>query len=124
MPTLFAEKLGNLGEEGLRSLEICRAAGVPMGFGTDLLGPLQDRQSREFLIRAEVLQPIEVLRSATSVNAALIGREGELGTIAPGAVADILVVDGDPLADLGLLQEQGRHIPVIMKDGRFCKNAL
>jgi len=59
-----------------------------------------------------VLAPIEVLRSATSVNAALIGREGAFGTIAPGAVADILVVDGDPLADLGLLQEQGRHIPV------------
>ncbi len=124
LPKVFAEKLGDLGEEGLRSLEICRAAGVPMGFGTDLLGPLQDQQSREFLIRAEVLTPLDVLRSATSVNAALIGQAGELGTIAPGAVADILVVDGDPARDLGLLQEQGRHIPVIMKDGRFCKNAL
>ena len=51
-------------------------------------------------------------------------RAGELGTIAPGALADILVVDGDPLSDLGLLQEQGRHIPVIMKDGRFYKNEL
>ena len=95
-----------------------------MGFGTDLLGPLQDRQSQEFLIRSEVLAPVDVLRSATSINAALVQRPGELGTIAPGAVADILVVDGDPLGDLGLLQEQGRHIPVIMKEGRFCKNAL
>ena len=95
-----------------------------MGFGTDLLGSLQDRQSQEFLIRSEVLAPVDVLRSATSINAALIQRSGELGTIAPGAVADILVVDGDPLGDLGLLQEQGRHIPVIMKEGRFCKNAL
>ena len=124
LPKIFADKLQGLGEDGLRSLEICRAAGVPMGFGTDLLGPLQDRQSREFLIRGEVLGPVEVLRSATSINAALIQRAGELGTIAPGAVADILVVDGDPLADLGLLQDQGRHIPVIMKEGRFCKNAL
>ena len=124
LPKLFADKLQCLGEEGLRSLEICRDAGVRMGFGTDLLGPLHDRQSREFLIRGEVLTPVEVLRSATSINAALIGKAGALGTIAPGAVADILVVDGDPLADLGRLQEQGRHIPVIMKEERFHKNAL
>lgn len=124
LPKIFADKLQGLGEEGLRSLEICRAAGVPMGFGTDLLGPLQAQQSREFLIRSEVLEPLDVLRSATSINAALIERPGELGTIAPGAVANILLVDGDPLADLGLLQDQGRHIPVIMKDGRFCKNDL
>ena len=71
-----------------------------------------------------MLAPVDVLRSATSINAELIQRTGELGTIAPGALADILVVDGDPLADLGLLQEQGRHIPVIMKEGRFFKNAL
>ena len=124
LPKVYADKLQGLGDEGLRSLEVCRAAGVPMGFGTDLLGPLQDRQSQEFLIRSEVLAPVDVLRSATSINAALVQRPGELGTIAPGAVADILVVDGDPLGDLGLLQEQGRHIPVIMKEGRFCKNAL
>ncbi len=124
LPKMFADKLQGLGEEGLRSLDICRAAGVPMGFGTDLLGPLQDRQSQEFLIRGQVLPPVDVLRSATSINAQLIKRSGELGTIAPGAVADVLVVDGDPLADLGLLQEQGRHIPVIMKEGRFHKNRL
>ena len=124
LPKIYADKLQGLGDEGLRSLEVCQAAGVPMGFGTDLLGTLQDRQSQEFLIRSQVLAPVDVLRSATSVNAELIQRAGELGTIAPGAVADILVVDGDPLSDLGLLQEQGRHIPVIMKEGRFCKNAL
>ena len=124
LPKVYADKLQGLGDDGLRSLEVCQAAGVPMGFGTDLLGPLQDRQSQEFLIRSEVLAPVDVLRSATSINAALVQRPGELGTIAPGAVADILVVDGDPLGDLGLLQEQGRHIPVIMKEGRFCKNAL
>ena len=124
LPSVYADKLLGLGEEGLRSLEVCKAAGVPMGFGTDLLGTLQDRQSQEFLIRSEVLSPVEMLRSATSINADLVQRSGELGTIAPGAVADILVVDGDPLSDLGLLQEQGRHIPVIMKDGRFHKNEL
>lgn len=124
LPKVFADKLQGLGEAGLRSLETCRAAGVRMGFGTDLLGPLHDRQCREFLIRGQVLPPVEVLRQATSSNAALIGKEGELGTVAPGAVADLLIVDGNPLADLGLFQEQGRHIPAIMKEGRFHKNDL
>jgi imidazolonepropionase-like amidohydrolase len=58
------------------------------------------------------------------VNAELLGRAGELGVVAPGAVADLLVVDGNPLKDLGLLQEEGRHLPVIMKDGALHKVAL
>ncbi len=124
LPKIFADKLQGLGDAGMRSLEVCRDAGIRIGFGTDLLGPLQDRQCQEFLIRAEVLSPLEVLRSATSINAALIEREGALGTIAPGAIADILLVDGNPLEDLGLLQDQGAHIPVVMKGGRFHRNAL
>jgi imidazolonepropionase-like amidohydrolase len=124
LPKKFADKLQGLGDEGLRSLEICRDAGVKVGFGTDLLGPLQDRQCQEFLIRSDVLAPIDILRSATSINAELINRVGDLGIVAAGATADLLVVDGNPLGDLGLLQEQGRHIPVIMKEGRFHKNTL
>jgi imidazolonepropionase-like amidohydrolase len=58
------------------------------------------------------------------VNAALLNAEGDLGVVAPGACADLLVVDGDPLADLGLLEHQGEHLPVIMKDGRFVKQTL
>ena len=68
LPKIFAEKLQGLGEDGLRSLEICQAAGVPMGFGTDLVGPLHDRQSQEFLIRGQVLASVDVLRSATSTQ--------------------------------------------------------
>ena len=68
--------------------------------------------------------PAEVLRSATAVNAALLNAEGDLGVIAPGAYADLVVVDGDPLADLGLLEGQGAHLPVILKGGRFVKSTL
>jgi imidazolonepropionase-like amidohydrolase len=109
---------------GLRSLEICRRAGVPVAYGSDLLGQLQVDQSREFIIRAEVLPPMEVIRAATTVAARVLRREGTLGCLRPGALADIILVDGDPLADLSLLGGQGRHLPVIMKDGRFHKNAL
>jgi imidazolonepropionase-like amidohydrolase len=108
-------------EAGLRSLEICKAAGVELGFGTDLLGPLQNDQSREFLIRAEALSPVEVIRSATVTNARLLGKEGELGVIQPGALADLLAVEGNPFEDLNVLQDQGAHISMIMKGGSFYK---
>jgi imidazolonepropionase-like amidohydrolase len=111
-------------EGGLKSLEICQRAGVPVAYGSDLLGQLQVDQSREFLLRQEVLRPIEIIRSATSVAAKVLRQEGRLGTLKPGALADLIVVDGDPLADLGLFQDQGRHLSAIMKDGSFYKNRL
>jgi imidazolonepropionase-like amidohydrolase len=111
-------------EHGFRSLEICKRAGVPVAYGSDLLGQLQEEQSREFLIRGEVMKPIEVIQSATTVAARVLRHEGRLGVIAPGAFADLLLVDGNPLGDLGLLQDQGAHLAVIMKGGRFHKNRL
>jgi imidazolonepropionase-like amidohydrolase len=108
-------------EAGLRSLELCRAAGVRIGFGTDLLGALQDDQCNEFLIRAQAMSPHEVIQSATLVNAQIVRQEGVLGELVPGAYADLLVVDGDPYADLGVLQEQGARIAAIMKGGRWYK---
>jgi imidazolonepropionase-like amidohydrolase len=109
---------------GLRSLELAREAGVRMAFGSDLLGQLQPDQSREFQIRAKVLSPLEIIRSATVVGAELLGRPGELGTIAPGALADLLVVDGNPLRDLSLLEGQGEHLSLIMKAGALHRNRL
>jgi imidazolonepropionase-like amidohydrolase len=111
-------------EHGYRSLEICKRAGVPVAYGSDLLGQLQEEQSREFLIRGEVMKPLEVIQSATTVAARLLRQEGRLGVIAPGALADLLVVDGDPLGDLGLFQDQGAHLAAIMKGGQFHKNRL
>ena len=111
-------------DAGLRSLELCRAAGVKIGFGSDLLGQMQDDQCREFLIRSEVMKPHEIIHSATIVNAEIVQRPGQLGEIVPDAYADLLVVDGDPYQDLGLFQNQGAHIPAIVKGGRFYKNEL
>jgi imidazolonepropionase-like amidohydrolase len=114
-------KLADVREAGLRSLEILEQAGVKIGYGTDLLGPMHKHQAREFVIRAEVMAPFEVIRSATIINAELLNRSGELGVIAPGARADLIAVDGDPLRDIGLLDGQGEHISVIMKDGVLHK---
>ena len=109
---------------GLRSLEICKRAGVPVAYGTDLLGPLQAEQSREFVLRSEVLSPLEIIRSATTVGARVLRKEGKLGCLRPDAIADVLVVDGNPLKDLGLLQSPEKSLVAIMKSGRFHRNRL
>lgn len=111
-------------EGGLRSIEISRNAGVEIGFGSDLLGQLQDDHCREFLIRSDVMSPAEIIRSATITNARIVRQEGMLGELIPGAHADLLVVDGNPLDDLELFQDQGAHIPLIMKAGAVVKNTL
>jgi imidazolonepropionase-like amidohydrolase len=123
-PAVSQAKVKDVLDQGLASLEIARAAGVPIGFGTDLLGETHDQQSREFEIRARVLSPAEVIRSATVVNAAILNRTGELGVIAPGALADLLVVDGDPLTNLALLAEPEKHVAAIVAGGRFVVNRL
>lgn len=108
----------------MRSLEICKRHGVKVGYGTDLLGQLQVDQTREFLLRREVLSPIEIIRQATLVGAEIVRQEGKLGVIAPGAHADVLVVNGNPLRQLEVLAGQGERLSVIMKGGHFHKNTL
>jgi imidazolonepropionase-like amidohydrolase len=120
-PQVSMAKLGEVREAGLRSLEILQAAGVKIGFGTDLLGPMHRHQSREFVIRAEAMSPFDIIRSATIVNAELLSRSGEFGVIAPGARADLITVAGNPLANISLLDGQGEHLTHIMKDGVFYK---
>jgi imidazolonepropionase-like amidohydrolase len=109
---------------GLKSLEICKRAGVPVGYGSDLLGQLQVDQSREFMFRREVLSPIEIIRQATLIGAEIVRMPGKLGVVKEGAFADVLVVDGDPVRTLELLTGQGENLSVIMKAGRFHKNRL
>ena len=111
-------------EGGLRSLEICKRAGVKVAYGSDLLGGLQIDQSREFLLRQAVLSNLEIIRAATTTGAEIIRQEGRLGTLKPGAHADLLILDRDPLQDLGVFQDQGAHIAAIMKAGRFHKNRV
>ena len=111
-------------EAGKRSLEILKRAGVPVGYGSDLLGALQVEQSREFMIRSEVLTPIEIIRQATLVGAQIVREEGRLGVIEPGARADLLVVDGDPLRGLSCLGDQGAHLSLIVRSGSVYKDRL
>jgi imidazolonepropionase-like amidohydrolase len=123
-PAESLAKLNDVFGAGLASIDIALAAGVEIGFGTDLLGETHDAQSRELALRAKMQTAAEVIRSATTVNAALLGRPGELGVIAPGAYADFLLVDGDPLLDIGLLEGQGEHLDLIVRAGEIVRNTL
>jgi len=112
-PAASLAKLDEVRMAGLRAIEIALAAGVRIGFGTDLLGETHPAQARELLLRSEVQSPLDVLRSATTVNAELLDRTGELGVIAPGAFADLLLVDGNPLDGLDVLTKDGALTLVI-----------
>lgn len=123
-PPEAVAKINAVREPGLRALETLAQAGVKMGFGTDLLGQSQRLQSEELRLRAQVLGNLEVIRSATSYAAEILMAVGRLGVIAPGAAADLLVLDANPLTDIGVLLGQGEHMLAIMKDGQFHKSLV
>jgi imidazolonepropionase-like amidohydrolase len=116
------EKIEVVRSGGLKSLAIMRDAGLPMAFGSDLLGALRKYHCMEFELLAKVLTPAEIIRSATVVGAELCQLKGEVGVIAAGAHADLIVVDGNPLDDITLLMDDGAHMPMIMRAGRFVKH--
>jgi imidazolonepropionase-like amidohydrolase len=124
MPDNMLEKNDEVLKYGFAELEHCRKAGVKMAYGSDLLGALEDEQTGEFKIRGEVMPAIDIIRSATLIGAEVVRQEGKLGTLQPGAYADLLVVDGNPLKDLGLFQDGGPNLSAIMKAGKFHKNTL
>jgi len=79
---------------------------------------------QEFIIRSEVQPPADIIRSATATAARLLRREGELGVVAPGALADLLVIDGNPLDDIRVMTTPEQTLKLIMKQGTIYKNEL
>jgi imidazolonepropionase-like amidohydrolase len=124
LPAVSQEKIKVAYAAAIDGMAHMRDASIKLGFGTDLLGETVFRQTTEFRIRSEVFSPIEILRQATSGSAEILMQEGELGCIAEGASADLLLVNGDPLKDIGVLAEQGRNLALIMRDGEIVKNSL
>lgn len=107
--------------QGIKAVKLLNHKGVKMGLGTDLLGDLQCFQSEELTIRSEILGAFETICQATAVGAEILGMEGLLGVIFEGAYADILIVDGDPLQNIGLLTDQEAGILGIMKKGSWVR---
>jgi imidazolonepropionase-like amidohydrolase len=120
-PPQMQAKAESVTKDGIAGLDRMRKAGVKVGYGTDLLGSLYVQQCREFALRGQVYTPLELLRQATSVNAEMMMLDGKIGCVKPGAFADLIVVDGDPLKDIGLLGQDGRKLTAIVRGGELVK---
>ncbi|MCU0906057.1 MAG: amidohydrolase family protein [Rhodobacteraceae bacterium] len=123
LPPESVAKIEAVREAGLERLVKLHAAGVTMGYGSDLLGGMQAEQSGEFPLRGRYIPADAVIRSATVDAARVLRMEGQVGVIAPGAHADLIAVSGNPLEDLTLLTGQGAHMPLILQGGRSVKKA-
>jgi imidazolonepropionase-like amidohydrolase len=117
-------KLEKVYEKAFSSLDLLCHANANVVFGTDLLGKDHIHQGREFLLRRRVQSPLQILKSATTTAAALLGRSGELGTIAVGAKADMVLVNGNPLERIDLLAGQGENLDLIVSRGKIVKCSL
>jgi imidazolonepropionase-like amidohydrolase len=124
LPADQHRKVFDVLDAGLHALELAHRAGLPIVYGTDLLGGMHRRQLSEFTLRSRVQPTADVIRSATTVAARLLRMEGQVGVVAPGAMADLLMVDGDPLQRLEVLTDPERHLRLVMKAGTIHASSL
>ncbi len=128
-----AAKLRLVQQGAARQMELAKKYGVRLAFGTDVFGKINNEQQafQEFTSRVRWFRPVEVLRQATSVNAELFALTGRLnpypdalGVIRPGAYADLLLYEGNPLDNIEIITRPEQTLKLIMKDGKIIKNTL
>lgn len=110
-------KIDVVRDGGRNSLTYMRDAGLPMAYGTDLLGQLRKFGGLEFELLAQVLTPSEILSGMWEAGAKLCRMEGEIGTMAAGARANLVAFDVDPFADIAALGRPDQHLKLVIKDG-------
>lgn len=118
LPADGAAKNDEVLEKGFQAMKMAVDAGVTVCFGTDLLGPMHFAQSKEFSVRSSVLTPLQILQSATINAARLLMQEDSLGQIREGFVADLLILDENPLENIAILDQVEEHVLGVVKDGR------
>ncbi|GAA1855991.1 metal-dependent hydrolase family protein [Brevibacterium marinum] len=121
LPEASQNKVDDVLYAGLDALKLATDQQVKIAYGSDLLGGMQPHQSQEFAIRAQVQTPQQVLRSATTTAAELLGEENNLGAVAAGAWADLLVLDANPLDDVSVLGDADSSIHSVIKGGRLLQ---
>ena len=124
MDAFVLSKLDTVRQGSLRALELAYKAGVKIASGTDIIGPFQYLKGRELALKAEVMGPMGAIVSATRTNAELLSLDNCLGTVEAGKLADLIVVDGNPLQDLTLFEQGLNKVLLVMKEGRIMKNLL
>jgi imidazolonepropionase-like amidohydrolase len=123
LPPSIATKNLQVLDAGLRSLQIADAAGVTMCYGTDLLGPLQTKQTGEFALRKQAgLSALKILQSATVNAARMLRHEDTLGRLKEGYAGDLLILNANPLEDIEVLDKPERHLLVVVSRGRVVES--
>ncbi len=117
------QKIDMARQQSLQGLEYAYRAGCKIGSGSDLLGDMASQRAVEFELKGQVMKPMEVLMSATVVNAELFRMRDKIGTVEPGKLADLIVVNGNPLRNLRVFQTP-ENPQVIMKGGKLYKQTL
>ena len=132
MDPMRREKRKPVIEGQARTIAAAKRAGVRMGWGTDFLfEPALNREQNAFILGLrEWFTPAEILKMVTHDNAELLALsglrspyQGRLGVVGAGALADLLLVEGNPLTDLEVVADPERNFVVIVKDGRIVKRA-
>jgi len=119
LPASIAAKNLQVLEAGFKSVQNADAAGVTMCYGTDLLGPLQVKQTGEFALRKKAgLSALKVLQSATVNAARMLRQEDRLGRLKEGFAADLLVLNANPLEDIEVLDRPEKHLLAVVREGR------
>jgi imidazolonepropionase-like amidohydrolase len=117
-PDIVRPKAAAIGPQIQETFARAHAAGVKIAFGTDCGVAPHGENAREFALMVEGgMSPMDAIRSATSVAARFLGIDDRLGTIEPGKLADIIAVDGDPLADIGRMLT----VHFVMKEGEVVR---
>ena len=123
-----------IGEHQLQKINVARElsveglthayrAGCKIGSGSDLLGDMQSQRAMELELKGQVMKPMEVLLSATRVNAEIFRMEDQIGSVEPGKYADLIAVKGNPLKDLRIFQNLD-NLHLIMKGGHAYKRTV
>jgi len=124
IPENNVRKINEARDRGLEALAIAKKLGLKIASGSDLLGPMQHHKGMELELKARVLGPMGAIVATTKTNAELLKKEKDLGTIEAGKLADLILVQGDPLKDIPILQQYQEKITLIIQGGRVYKNIL
>jgi imidazolonepropionase-like amidohydrolase len=123
IPDYFLRKMTLANDRALEALQIARKAGLIIGSGSDMVGPGQPFKANELELQSRVMGPMGAILSATKVNAEIMKVDDEVGTVEVDKLADLLLIDGNPLDDIWVFQNRDK-IQVIMQDGKFVKKTL